>query len=220
MGQRTAGPRLATVDAPGGAAAARPAPASASSTTTTASYTEAEQTTFAASGTVRTADGREIAFDLQLSMSRLYHEESSVSLRAGDAVRATDPLVLNFAGTAAQLTDQRFAFDLDADGSADQINFAGPGRGFLDFFDPRNKYGKVDNGRELFGPTSGRRLPGTGRAGRTVRKRLGSTRTTPPTGSCRCGAADAAGKEGRQSLAEAASSARSRWPGSRTRSRV
>ncbi|WP_374278192.1 VCBS repeat-containing protein [Azonexus sp.] len=117
------------------------------------SYTETEQTTFAASGTVRTADGREISFDLQLSMSRLYHEESSVSLRAGDAVRATDPLVLNFAGTAAQLTDQRFAFDLDADGSADQINFAAPGSGFLVF--DRNANGKVDNGRELFGPTSG-----------------------------------------------------------------
>jgi hypothetical protein len=146
-------PSSAAVDAP--AAAAQP-PASAGfgiEYDYHESYTEAEQTTFAASGTVRTADGREISFDLQLSMSRLYHEESSVSLRAGDAVRATDPLVLNFAGTAAQLTDQRFAFDLDADGSADQINFAAPGSGFLVF--DRNANGKVDNGRELFGPTSG-----------------------------------------------------------------
>ena len=146
-------PSSAAVDAP--AAAAQP-PASAGfgiEYDYHESYTEAEQTTFAASGTVRTADGREISFDLQLSMSRLYHEESSVSLRAGDAVRATDPLVLNFAGTAAQLTDQRFAFDLDADGSADQINFAAPGSGFLVF--DRNANGKVDNGRELFGPTRG-----------------------------------------------------------------
>lgn len=146
-------PSSAAVDAP---ASAAPATASAGfgiEYDYRESYTEAEQTTFAASGAVRTADGREISFDLQLSMSRLYHEESSVSLRAGDAVRATDPLVLNFAGTAAQLTDQRFTFDLDADGNPEQINFAAPGSGFLVF--DRNANGKVDNGRELFGPTRG-----------------------------------------------------------------
>ncbi len=117
------------------------------------SYSEAEQTTFAASGTVITADGREIKFDLQLSMSRQYHEESDIGLRLGDAARKTDPLVLNFAGTAAQLTDQRFAFDLNADGRAEQINLLAPGSGFLAF--DRNGDGKINNGSELFGPTSG-----------------------------------------------------------------
>lgn len=116
------------------------------------SYTEAEQTTFSASGTVNTADGRQISFSLQLSMSRTYHEESDVSLRLGDAAKKTDPLVLNFSGTAAQLTDQRFAFDLNADGQAEQINFVAPGSGFLVF--DRNGDGKVNDGRELFGPTS------------------------------------------------------------------
>lgn len=117
------------------------------------SYSEVEQTNFAASGTVTTADGREIKFDLQLSMSRQYHEESDISLRLGDAARKTDPLVLNFAGTAAQLTDQRFAFDLNADGSTENINFLAPGSGFLTF--DRNGDGKINNGGELFGPTSG-----------------------------------------------------------------
>lgn len=117
------------------------------------SYSEAEQTNFAASGTVTTADGREIKFDLQLSMSRQYHEESDISLRLGDAARKTDPLVLNFAGTAAQLSDQRFAFDLNADGSTENINFLTPGSGFLAF--DRNGDGKINNGSELFGPTSG-----------------------------------------------------------------
>jgi len=116
------------------------------------SYSEAEQTTFSASGSVRTADGREIAFKLDLSMSRTYHEESDVSIRLGDAVRKTDPLVLNFSGTAAQLTDQRFAFDLNADGKSEQINFVAPGSGFLVF--DRNQDGKVNNGSELFGPTT------------------------------------------------------------------
>jgi len=117
------------------------------------SYSEVEQTTFSASGSVTTADGREIKFDLQLSMARQYHEESDISLRLGDAARKVDPLVLNFAGTAAQLTDQRFAFDLNADGSTENINFLAPGSGFLAF--DRNGDGQINNGRELFGPTSG-----------------------------------------------------------------
>ncbi len=192
-------PSSAAVDAP--AAAAQP-PASAGfgiEYDYHESYTEAEQTTFAASGTVRTADGREISFDLQLSMSRLYHEESSVSLRTGDAVRATDPLVLNFAGTAAQLTDQRFAFDLDADGSADQINFAAPGSGFLVF--DRNANGKVDNGRELFGPTSGdgfqelAALDGDGNGW--------IDENDAAYAQLQVWSRDAAGKEGLQSLADA-----------------
>jgi hypothetical protein len=117
------------------------------------SYTETEQTDFAASGTVTTSDGREISFAVNLNMSRSYHEETNASLRLGDAARKVDPLVLNFAGTAAQLTDQRFAFDLDADGDNEQINFVTPGSGFLVF--DRNQDGKVNNGSELFGPTSG-----------------------------------------------------------------
>jgi len=116
------------------------------------SYTETEQTSFAASGTVKTADGREISFSFELSMSRAYHEESNVSLRAGDPARKPDPLVLNFAGTAAQLTDQRFAFDLNSDGDKEQINFVAPGSGFLVF--DRNQDGKVNNGSELFGPST------------------------------------------------------------------
>ena len=116
------------------------------------SYTEIEQTSFSASGHVTTSDGREIAFNLELSMVRAYHEESDISLRLGDAARKTDPLVLNFSGTAAQLTDQRFAFDLNADGQAEQINFVAPGSGFLVF--DRNADGKVNDGSELFGPTT------------------------------------------------------------------
>lgn len=116
------------------------------------SYTEMEQTTFSAQGVVRTSDGKEISFDLNLAMSRLYHEESSVSIRAGDAVKK-DPLVLNFAGTAAQLTDQRFAFDIDSDGKDDMINFTAGGSGFLVFDKDGN--GQATDGSELFGTRSG-----------------------------------------------------------------
>jgi hypothetical protein len=117
------------------------------------SYSESEQTSFQASGVVRTADGKEISFDIALSMSRSYHEESDVSIRLGDARQKQDPLVINFNGTAAQLSSQRFNFDLNSDGKAENINFATNGSGFLAF--DRNGDGKINNGTELFGASSG-----------------------------------------------------------------
>lgn len=116
-------------------------------------YSEIEQTSFNASGIVRTADGREISFELSLSMARSYHEESTVGIQLGDARQKKDPLVLNFSGTAAQLTDQRFAFDLDNDGKTEEINFVAGGSGFLAL--DRNGDGKINNGGELFGARSG-----------------------------------------------------------------
>lgn len=117
------------------------------------SYTESEQTSFQASGVVKTADGKEISFSVALSMTRSYHTESDVSIREGDARKKQDPLVLNFGGTAAQLTSQRFKFDLNNDGTSEDINFVTGGSGFLAF--DRNGDGKINNGSELFGTQSG-----------------------------------------------------------------
>lgn len=115
-------------------------------------HEEYEQTQFSAQGIVKTADGREIAFTLELSMTRSYREETTVSLRAGDAVRK-DPLVLNFNGTAAQLSDRRFAFDLDRDGAMENIALLTGGSGYLAI--DRNDNGRIDSGSELFGPATG-----------------------------------------------------------------
>jgi hypothetical protein len=117
------------------------------------SYTESEQTTFSAAGVIRTEDGKEISFNLSLSMARSYHEESNVSIRLGDARQQKDPLVINFGGNAAQLTSQRFKFDLDADGQTEDINFVAGGSGFLAF--DRNGDGKINDGSELFGAKTG-----------------------------------------------------------------
>lgn len=116
------------------------------------SHYEAEITTFSAEGVIKTADGKEISFNLELAMSREYYEETNISVREGDAVRK-DPLVINFNGTAAQLTEQKFAFDIDSDGMQDNISFVGPDSGFLAL--DRNANGKIDNGSELFGTESG-----------------------------------------------------------------
>lgn len=118
------------------------------------SHYEAESTRFAAHGVVRTADGKEIAFDLQLSMERVYAREENVSVRLGDAVRQMkDPLVINFGGTAAQLTSTKFSFDIDSDGRADQVSFVGPDSGFIAL--DRNGDGQINDGSELFGAKSG-----------------------------------------------------------------
>jgi hypothetical protein len=113
------------------------------------SYTEIEQTAVSASGTIRTADGKEISFQLDLSMSRSYYEETNISLRAGNAQRK-DPLVINFGGSAAELSDMKFSFDLDGDGSKEQISQFASASGYLAL--DKNSNGKVDNGLELLGP--------------------------------------------------------------------
>lgn len=115
------------------------------------SHYEAETTSFSAEGVVRTADGKEISIKAELNMSREFFSEERLSIRAGDALK--DPLVINFSGTAAQLTQREFSFDLDKDGRQDQIAFVKPGSGFLAL--DKNGNGKVDDGGELFGPASG-----------------------------------------------------------------
>ena len=113
---------------------------------------ESEATQVSAQGVVQTADGRQINFTLELAMSRSFVQESSTSIRSGDAVRK-DPLVINFGGAGVALTDTQFAFDLNADGQQENIAFVAGGSGFLAL--DKNGDGKINDGSELFGPRSG-----------------------------------------------------------------
>ena len=114
---------------------------------------ESEHTQFSAEGVVRTRDGQEIHFSLQLDMQRYHREETRTSLRLGDAAVPVDPLVINFDGTAAQLQDLRFIFDLNADGQTEDVPLLSGARGYLAL--DRNQNQRIDNGLELFGPVSG-----------------------------------------------------------------
>lgn len=115
---------------------------------------EAESTNFSAQGIIRTVDGRQIDFSLHLAMERVSVSEKSVSVRMGDAaVRQQDPLVINFNGSAAQLTEAKFSFDIDTDGEAEQVSFATGNSGFLAL--DKNGDGVINNGSELFGTSSG-----------------------------------------------------------------
>ena len=114
-------------------------------------HREREDMGFRAQGIIRTADGRELAFSLELEMSREYIEKNMLSIRAGEA--PVDPLVINFDGNAADLTSLKFEFDLDADGISEEIPIPTSGRGFLAI--DLNNDGMINNGSELFGPTTG-----------------------------------------------------------------
>jgi hypothetical protein len=116
------------------------------------SYREMESTAFNAAGVINTSDGRQINFSLGLAMQRSYSSETSVNIQAGDAVKK-DPLVINFDGTAAQLSDTPFTFDIDGDGNADQIASIGANSGFLAL--DKNGDGQINDGKELFGPGTG-----------------------------------------------------------------
>ena len=116
------------------------------------SYQETEKISFTAAGIIKTADGKEINFETQLNMSRQFITENHISIRAGDGL-IVDPLVINYAGQAAELTETKFSFDLDSNGTEDQISFVSSGNGFLAV--DTNKDGKINNGTELFGPQTG-----------------------------------------------------------------
>ncbi len=115
-------------------------------------YQEQESMRFQAVGRVRTADGREIDFSVAMNMSREFVQESNITIEAGS--KKVDPLVINFDGLGASLSQTRFAFDLDNDGTTEQIASLRPGSGYLAL--DRNGDGIINNGSELFGPSSGR----------------------------------------------------------------
>ncbi len=113
---------------------------------------ESEKMTFTAEGVIQGNQGQKINFSIEMNMSRQFYSRTDFSLRAGDA-KLVDPLVINFNGNLPDLTDLKFKFDLDADGNEDQISFLKPGSGFLAF--DKNEDGQINNGSELFGPTTG-----------------------------------------------------------------
>ena len=120
-------------------------------TATSGFYTEAESTTFATSGIVRTVDGRDINFNMEVSMSRAF--TASINSLEVESYIKTDPLMINLDTDIGSVSDQKFFFDLDADGKEEEISFAGKGSGFLAL--DRNGDGKINDGSELFGTKSG-----------------------------------------------------------------
>lgn len=115
-------------------------------------YEENETTTFSTQGMVRTADGREIEFGIDVTMSRSFYEQYTTKY-SREIPNYLDPLVINLDGNVTNVTDQKFFFDLDCDGNEDEISTLGSGSGFLAL--DKNGDGAINNGSELFGAKSG-----------------------------------------------------------------
>lgn len=124
------------------------------SATYTETYMEQEETSFATKGSVVTADGRRIEFQMELEMSRSFqatYEQSYELLR--QRTQFCDPLVINLDTDIASVSDQKFLFDIDADGVLDTISQLNAGSGYLAI--DKNNDGKINDGNELFGAQSG-----------------------------------------------------------------
>lgn len=115
-------------------------------------FEESESTSFTTRGTVKTEDGREIDFNLNLNMSRSFMEyyEEEIDF---EQLTLCDPLVINLEGNVAQVSDQTFFFDIDCDGVEDEISKLIAGSGFLAL--DKNGDGVINDGSELFGTQSG-----------------------------------------------------------------
>lgn len=118
--------------------------------TRTHTVSEAEYTAWSAQGRVTTEDGRTVQIDqtsLMLRSAEMVQTQSTATLE--------DPLVIQYGkGSAAVgLTEEKYAFDLDADGQKDSMSFVKTGAGFLAL--DQNGDGKINDGSELFGAKSG-----------------------------------------------------------------
>ena len=124
------------------------------SATVSETYMEEEYTSFQTTGSVVTSYGRKIEFNLEMEMSRSfqYTYEQSYEMMYRN-VQTCDPLVINLDGSVASVSDQKFMFDIDADGILDEVSQLNAGSGYLAL--DKNGDGKINDGSELFGPHSG-----------------------------------------------------------------
>ncbi len=113
---------------------------------------ELETSNFKAVGQVETSSGKSIDFNMQLKMHRSFTMESLLP-RSNDAKRKKDPLVINFENKAAELSSSVFSFDIDSDGTEDQLARLKASSGLLVL--DKNQDGKISNGTELFGAMTG-----------------------------------------------------------------
>ncbi len=116
-------------------------------------YRQEQSASFQTQGQVVTADGRTIDFNMNVQMSSSFEAYYRESYDLQQAVNLCDPLVINLDSSPASVSDQTFYFDLDADGVKENIHKLAGGSGYLAL--DKNGDGKVNDGSELFGTSSG-----------------------------------------------------------------
>ncbi len=113
---------------------------------------ESETTCFDTKGTAITADGRNLSFNISVEMSRSFVKMAEEKIDFGQP-RLCDPLVINLNTNVASVSDQKFFFDIDADGTKEEISMLGKDSGYLAL--DKNNDGIINDGSELFGTESG-----------------------------------------------------------------
>jgi hypothetical protein len=93
-------------------------------------------------------DTQRIALDISVSMSH-----TMITQRSFEASHCIDPLIINLDGEMPSLSDTSFHFDIDNDGTSDQVSMPAKGNGFLAL--DRDENGCIDEGSELFGTVLG-----------------------------------------------------------------
>ena len=114
-------------------------------------YVEQESARFSVSGEITLTSGESLIIDFSQFTQRSFTSENTVTIAVEQQV--IDPLVININGAEVTLTQNRYAFDLNNDGSKENIAFATANSAFLAL--DKNNNGKVDNGSELFGALTG-----------------------------------------------------------------
>lgn len=112
---------------------------------------ESEKMSFESKGVIKTEDGREINFQMNLNYSREYYEKSETMIQFGGVMQ--DPLVLNLDGNGIVFGDDTIKLDINLDGKEDTFRRLASGSGFLAL--DQNENGIIDDGSELFGPQTG-----------------------------------------------------------------
>lgn len=96
---------------------------------------EAERSSFSVVGTVRTADGRKIQFQISVSMSRVFLEYYKEELQVGNA-QLYEPLDIKLDVETAEVSNQKFFFDIGRVVYQDEIYRLGSSYLALDENDP------------------------------------------------------------------------------------
>lgn len=116
-------------------------------------YYQKQSIEFSSSVRIQTPS-KSFEMNIDFSFSQEFYKSQSVQLIIGDK-SFIDPLVINYdedINPFENISNLRFAFDLDSDGITEMIPQIKLGAGFLAL--DKNENGNIDNGSELFGPNT------------------------------------------------------------------